>query len=860
MANIELTLTPASPTGSMIFTLGAPGPQGVPGPQGPQGEKGDPGEGVPTGGSSGQVLAKVDGVDYNTEWITVNPETSWGEITGTLSNQTDLQNALDAKQPVSGMSAYLTKAGNLDGLTDLATARSNLNLGATNTPVFGGVDVQGSGANVAHLSPTALSLNHTGYGQFTIQPSQGIVFPDATVQTTAYPGGIGNYLLAANNLSDVTNASTARDNLSLGEGNEVTFLALTTINGSSLNSLDAGGLNISTNGGQPNESQVWVKSDGIQFPDSTIQTTAFPGASGFAPINSPVFTGNPRAPTPATPDNDTPIATTAFVKAQGYITSAPVTSVAGRTGAVTLSNTDISGLGSLAVINDAPSDGTIYGRQNGSWVEAGGGDYLPLAGGAMDANANITASDTSTGTDSEVAGWGLGVQLSADHTKGTTVEFDGLDAYDGASHMQVTPTGITFPDATVQTTAFTDSYLPLAGGSMDNDAQINFPATAGGGALLSTSSLFFEDTAGNEANLSASSLSTGQGGGDVTTITPGKVELVFDEVALPFTIDVNGITFPDATVQTTAFTDSYLPLAGGTMVGSINFNDTVSKVIQSYDDSEGGTIPGDEYYSAYSLSDLSFRAQNYSDDGEGGVNPPTLTYGSKLSGYGLSFVNFNGSSRASTMVYGPTFISFPNGTFQTVAFPGFTGYAQLSGATFTGKVNMAAPTAGGASLNLGVGTAPTTSVAGDIWIGTNINYRDTSGTQKAVANTNTVNTFTQPQVISTSTSSTLPALRITNVSTTAASLVVEDTTNPDTTSLVVDISGNVGIGVPVGYTATQKVEVVGNVKADAFINGTGPTYNVKAIQAHSGGSDTHELLVSVNGSTYRVGMKFVSTP
>jgi hypothetical protein len=329
----------------------------------------------------------------------------------------------------------------------------------------------------------------------------------------------------------------------------------------------------------------------------------------------------------------------------------------------------------------AKVDGVDY---NTEWVNVEG-DYLPLAGGAMDANASITIADTSTGTDSEVAGWGLGVQLSADHTKGTTVEFDGLDAYDGASHMQVTPTGITFPDATVQTTAFTDSYLPLAGGSMDNDAQISFSATAGNVAYLSASSLFFEDTAGNEANLSASSLSTGQGGGDVTTITPGKVELVFDEVALPFTIDVNGITFPDATVQTTAFTDSYLPLAGGTMVGSINFNDTVSKVIQSYDDSEGGTIPGDEYYSAYSLSDLSFRAQNYSDDGEGGVNPPTLTYGSKLSGYGLSFVNFNGSSRASTMVYGQTFITFGNATTQTTAFPGFNN-AALTG-------NPTAPTA-----------------------------------------------------------------------------------------------------------------------------------------------------------------------
>jgi len=55
--------------------------------------------------------------------------------------------------------------------------------------------------------------------------------------------------------------------------------------------------------------------------------------------------------------------------------------------------------------------------------------------------------------DSEMAGWGFGVQQSDDNTKGTTVEFNGLNTYDGASYTQVTPTGITFTDATVQTTA-----------------------------------------------------------------------------------------------------------------------------------------------------------------------------------------------------------------------------------------------------------------------------------------------------------------------------------------------------------------------------------------------------------------------
>jgi len=52
---------------------------------------------------------------------------------------------------------------------------------------------------------------------------------------------------------------------------------------------------------------------------------------GAAPLASPVFTGDPQAPTPATADNDTSIATTGFVKAQNYVTGGPYLPTAGGT-------------------------------------------------------------------------------------------------------------------------------------------------------------------------------------------------------------------------------------------------------------------------------------------------------------------------------------------------------------------------------------------------------------------------------------------------------------------------------------------------------------------------------------------------
>jgi hypothetical protein len=510
------------------------GPAGPTGPQGPQGIQGVPGVGVPAGGTTGQVLAKVDGVNYNTEWITPQDEYAvWGGITGTLSAQVDLQAALDGKYSTtnpagfitsaalvgyatesyvnsqgfitaSALTPYLTKAGNLSGLTDLATARDNLQLGLLNSPTFAGLTIQGAGANVAQLTSTALSLNHTGYGQFTIQPSTGITFPDASVQTTAFTAAL---------LSGYATES-------------------------------------------------WV-------------------TAGFYPLE-----GNPAS-----------FATESWVTSQGYATE--------------------------------------------SWVTSQG--YL--------------------------------------------------------------------------TTAILDGYAELSGAIFTGF--VNF-----------------------------------------------KSEVLFDE---------NG----------------YLDVAG---------TDSANRMRIRFGAGSGGSIAWGDF----------------------GFNGTYLVYG-------------NGENQLET-VASQTWVK--------------------AGVTFTGKVNMAAPTAGSASLNLGVGTAPTTSVAGDIWIATNINYKDAAGTQKAVANTNTSNTYTAPQIIQTTVGTVNAALRVTQLGTGNA-LLVEDSTTPDTSALVVDASGNVGVGVATGYTSTSKLEVVGNVKGTTLSTASGPAFSLDSIVAHTGGSDTNDLLVTIGGVNYRIGMRIV---
>jgi len=153
---------------------------GAAGPTGSQGAKGDTGAtgaGVVTGGFTGQVLAKKSNADYDTEWVTGGGggrSAIWGGILGTLSNQTDLQTALNNKAPASGISpsaisgtAVITTDPRLsDSRTPIGTASGDL--GGT-YPAPSVVKLQGY--SVATSAPiTGQSLSWTGSEWAAITP------------------------------------------------------------------------------------------------------------------------------------------------------------------------------------------------------------------------------------------------------------------------------------------------------------------------------------------------------------------------------------------------------------------------------------------------------------------------------------------------------------------------------------------------------------------------------------------------------------------------------------------------------------------------------------------------------------------
>lgn len=73
---------------------GPTGPTGEIGPTGPAGATGDTGPGVPAGGTAGQILSKIDGSDYNTQWI----DDTAGAIS--LSELTDVSASAPADEDI----------------------------------------------------------------------------------------------------------------------------------------------------------------------------------------------------------------------------------------------------------------------------------------------------------------------------------------------------------------------------------------------------------------------------------------------------------------------------------------------------------------------------------------------------------------------------------------------------------------------------------------------------------------------------------------------------------------------------------------------------------------------------------------
>lgn len=192
-----------------------------------------------------------------------------------------------------------------------------------------------------------------------------------------------------------------------------------------------------------NSTNKYVTPVGLQQPAAADLSDGTTGSGAVVLATSPTLAtptlGVAVATTPSTADNSTKVATTAYVQAQGYVTgaTAPVVSVAGKTGAVTLVEGDISNLTSDLALKAPLASPTFTGTPAGP-TAALGTNTTQLA---------TTAFVLANSPGSTIANWLAQGRLTRIMADGTTTTFHVsgdvitlVGAQGGGSPLAVAPT------------------------------------------------------------------------------------------------------------------------------------------------------------------------------------------------------------------------------------------------------------------------------------------------------------------------------------------------------------------------------------------------------------------------------------
>lgn len=401
---------PRGETGS----VGPQGPQGadstVPGPKGdkgdkgdtgdtgPQGPQGEPGTGVPAGGTTGQVLAKIDGTNYNTQWV--NPSAGGGvssvfSRTGAVVAQSG--DYTTAQVTESG-SLYFTEArvrgsllaGFAAGAGTVSAADSVL--GALQK-IVGNIAALVTGVSSVAGKTGAVTLAKADVGLGNVDNTSDANKPVSTAQATADSAVQAFAIQRANHtgvqaISTVTGLQTALD----GKQPLATVLTNTTASfttaqetklagiatGATANSSDATLLNRANHTGTQTASTI------SDFAATTRGTaiTGFSAAAGTVAATDTIVQ--------------------AFNKIVGNIAAlvTGVSSVAGRSGAVTLTKSDV-GLANVDNTSDVnkPVSTATQTALNGKLDTGAQAASVATINGRIAAGTNVTLDGTGTAAD-----------------------------------------------------------------------------------------------------------------------------------------------------------------------------------------------------------------------------------------------------------------------------------------------------------------------------------------------------------------------------------------------------------------------------------------------------------------------------
>lgn len=383
-----------------------------------------------------------------------NVATTTTNISGntTLSGPTNITSTLTISGGTSVIGSTLSINGTAVTLTGAGTLVSNVATSVGNTLAVAGAVTLSNTANVAGAVTLGATLGVTGAatlsntanvaGATTLGSTLGVAGA-ATFSNTVTITGIlttpnaflqGNVFIGSNSVSTsgyLTVLQTAAFGNTMGVAGAVTLsntlsvsgtvvlsnaVSLATILNVAGFSTMTGGLGVGANTFAVNSAGVVIagqwrgSSISTSFTDAKVTSVAgMTGAvllsvgnvSGAAPLASPAFTGTPTAPTASTGSSDTTVATTAFVKNQGYVTSSGVTSIGvtaplqstgGTAPTLSIAAATSGAAGSLSAADKQKLDSVAVGAQVNTVLSVNG-----LTGALTVGPANIPAGAFGTG-------------------------------------------------------------------------------------------------------------------------------------------------------------------------------------------------------------------------------------------------------------------------------------------------------------------------------------------------------------------------------------------------------------------------------------------------------------------------------
>jgi hypothetical protein len=192
----------------------------------------------------------------------------------------------------------------------------------------------------------------------------------------------------------------------------------------------------------------------------------------------------------------------------------------------------------------------------------------------MDADATIAMEDTVVGTVSEIGGYGFAVSSASNSNLVTNVLFDRVFVKNATSTTTLKPTGVEFPDLTLQTTA----------GLSPATAASTYQTLAGMGSYLTTSAAAstYQTLAGMSSYLTTSAAAS------TYYLQTNPDGFIGDAPS-----DGSQYARQDGAWEVVSGGGgAFLPLAGGTMTGAIVFDGTSGQYINkgNFDSGRGGNF------------------------------------------------------------------------------------------------------------------------------------------------------------------------------------------------------------------------------------------------------------------------------